>query len=74
MIDFTKLSFIDDIGIRNTNLIRNISNERDANPPVNLARKDTIIRRFDKKGLYSVKSAYHVCVDIVVNRDERKDA
>ncbi|PNX94699.1 pentatricopeptide repeat-containing protein [Trifolium pratense] len=37
-----------------------------------MARKDDIIWRFDKKGFYSVKSAYRVCVDVLINRDEWK--
>jgi hypothetical protein len=41
-------------------------------PLVNITRKDDIIWRFDKKGLYSVKSAYRVCVDVLINRDDWK--
>jgi len=27
---------------------------------------------FDKKDVYSVENAYHVCVDVLINRDEWK--
>ncbi|XP_045802928.1 uncharacterized protein LOC123896601 [Trifolium pratense] len=64
-------------GVWNEAVIRSNFNVRDVEeilkiPLVSMARKDDIIWRFDKKGLYSVKSAYRVCVDVLINRDERK--
>jgi hypothetical protein len=36
---------------------------------VNLGKSDEIIWRYDKKGLYSVKSAYRLFVYVMINRD-----
>jgi hypothetical protein len=59
----------------NASLICNIFNERDAHeilhiPLTDLGRKDEIIWLYDKKGLFFVKSAYRVCVDVLINKEE----
>ena len=41
-------------------------------PLLHLEQNDAIIWRFEKKGVYLVKSAYRVCVDVLINRDEWK--
>ncbi|KEH30222.1 hypothetical protein MTR_4g065063 [Medicago truncatula] len=61
----------------NEPLIRNNFNLRDVDeilkiPLLLREQNDAIIWRFDKKGVYSVKSAYRVCVDVLINRDEWK--
>lgn len=58
----------------NENIIRHVRNVNEIikTPDLNLDGKDEIIWRFDKKCLYSVKSAYRVCVDVLINQDKWK--
>jgi len=69
-------SLIDaNLGCWNCTYVRENLCDRDANeilhiPLVNLGKSDEVIWRYDKKkGLYLVKSAYRVCVDVMIHRD-----
>jgi ribonuclease HI len=77
--NLSKVSDLIDVnqGCWNRNRVSELFCDRDANeilkiPLVNLGKRDEIIWRFDKKGIYSVKSAYRVCVDVMINRDDWK--
>ncbi|KAK2407645.1 Ribonuclease H superfamily protein [Trifolium repens] len=64
-------------GCWRSDLINNMFNARDAQlinqiPIVNYGTKDEVIWRFEKKGLYTVKSAYRVCVDVILDREDWK--
>ncbi|CAJ2639191.1 unnamed protein product [Trifolium pratense] len=61
----------------NMELVHEVFNDRDAKeilqiPLLSHDAKDEIIWRYDKKGMYSGKSVYRVCVDIMIDRNEWK--
>jgi hypothetical protein len=60
-------------GCWKTRLVNNKFNEQDAQeifhiPLVNYGTNDEMIWRFEKRGIYTVKSAYRVCVDMILGR------
>jgi hypothetical protein len=59
----------------NASLICSVFNERDAHeilhiPLTDLGRRYEMIWWYDKKGLFSIKSVYRACVDVLINREE----
>lgn len=64
-------------GSWNETLIKNNFNLNDVDeilkiPLLRCEQNDAVIWRFHKKGIYLVKSAYQVCVDMLINRDDWK--
>jgi hypothetical protein len=49
-----------------------VFNDRDAKELLSHDASNEIIWKYDKKGMYWVKSAYRVCVDIMIDRNEWK--
>jgi hypothetical protein len=68
---------IDEWGCWKTQMVNNMFNDRDAQeilhiPLVNYGTNDEMIWRFEKRGFYTVKSAYRVCVDMLLDREDWK--
>jgi len=62
-------------GSWNEVLTKNNFNLRDVDEILKISllkreQNDAIIWRFDKKGVNLVKSAYRVCVDVLINKDD----
>lgn len=76
---YTKVNSLIDFngGGWNVDLVTNVFSPRDATeilkiPLVNMHGEDKVIWRFDKKGQYSVKSAYRVCMEVLADKEDLK--